>query len=68
MLIYLNERWDAASGGNLELFDPTGKTVVTRVHPLLNRCVIAEVHDEAFHGYQPLRLPSDLPRRSCSVF
>ena len=63
VLFYVNAGWKESWGGELELYDATGKHVVDRVAPAFNRCVIMDVHDSAFHGYQPLRIPSNVTRK-----
>ena len=64
VLFYVNEGWNEAWGGELDLYDGTGSRVVGQVVPAFNRCVIMEVHDRAFHGYEPLRhIPSSVTRK-----
>lgn len=63
VLFYVNAGWQANWGGELDLYDATGTHVVGRVAPAFDRCVIMDVHDSAFHGYQPLRIPSNVTRK-----
>ncbi len=68
VLVYLNEQWDPSWGGNLEMYDTTGSHVVKEVEPIFNRCIIMEVHDRAFHGYRPLRVPKDQTRKTLAAY
>ncbi len=51
VLLYLNEDWDDAYGGHLELWDPTMTRRVKRVAPIANRLVIFRTSDTSFHGH-----------------
>ncbi len=68
VLVYLNANWDPSWGGNLEMYDATGSRVVKEVEPIFNRCIIMEVHDQAFHGYRPLRVPKDNTRKTLAAY
>lgn len=69
VLLFLNPGWDESWGGALELWDRTMRRCVVRVAPLLNRCVIFNVSDGAFHGHpDPLACPPDRTRRSLALY
>jgi len=68
VLYYVNAGWDSSWGGELELYDATGSVIVQKVAPAFNRCVIMEVHDTAFHGYQPLHIPSSVTRKMLASY
>ncbi len=68
VLYYVNADWQPGYGGDLELYDTSGTRVVDKVAPAFNRCVIMDVHDSAFHGYQPLRIPSNVTRKMLASY
>ena len=69
LLIYLNEDWDEAFGGNLELWDERMEACVERVSPLLGRAVIFNTDADSFHGQpEPLACPPDSSRRSVALY
>jgi Rps23 Pro-64 3,4-dihydroxylase Tpa1-like proline 4-hydroxylase len=68
MLLYLNERWEPAWGGELELWDASMSRCETRIAPAFNRCLLIEVHDRAYHGYPRLHLPSGITRKSLTCW
>ena len=68
LLIYLNEIWQPAWQGYLELWSRDMKECRQYIEPKFNRCVIMETHDHAFHGYKELRLPPGVTRRSLASY
>ena len=75
LLLYLNEEWDEAWGGSLELhtdpWRPTHENRITTIPPLANRCVIFETSDRSWHGFRRIALPEDrrhLSRRSFAMY
>lgn len=68
LLIYMNPVWETKWGGVLELWDRDGKAPATSVVPLLNRCIIMEVNDRAFHGYRKLRVPEGISRNAVVAY
>jgi hypothetical protein len=75
LLLYLNEEWDDAWGGALELhtnpwLHPSEDHVET-VSPVFNRCVVFETSDHSWHGFRRIDLPPerrDLSRRSFAMY
>ncbi len=74
LLLYLNEGWNEAWGGNLELWheadvgDPNGEAAVS-VAPLINRMVIFSTTDHSYHGHpQELTCPPDRTRNSIALY
>jgi hypothetical protein len=75
LLLYLNEEWDDAWGGALELhtnpwLHPSEDRVVT-VSPSFNRCVVFETSDHSWHGFRRIDLPPDrrgVSRRSFAMY
>lgn len=68
VLVYLNRDWQAEWGGDLELYDERGSRAVSRVSPAFNRALVMEVHDRAFHGYRPLRVPAGETRKMLAAY
>jgi len=75
LLLYLNDEWDEAWGGALELhtnpWRPPHENHITTIPPLANRCVIFETSDRSWHGFRRIALPEDrrhLSRRSFAMY
>jgi len=68
ILLYLNEVWDDAWGGSLELWDADVKTCVQRFAPVFNRCVVFETSDISFHGVTAIRCPAGVFRHSFAAY
>lgn len=73
LIVYLNEDWDDAWGGALDLYrDAHADEAPARsVSPAFNRCVIFETHDRSWHGFSRIRLPEtrrDVVRRSIALY
>lgn len=62
LIVYLNEGWQDAWGGALELHrDPYDADCdeVVRITPSFNRCVIFETTEHSWHGFERIALPPD---------
>jgi Rps23 Pro-64 3,4-dihydroxylase Tpa1-like proline 4-hydroxylase len=60
VLYYVTPDWDAAHGGNLELW-PEGvgrKRKPTTLHSRFNRMVVMATHDASWHSVSPVRGPA----------
>lgn len=69
LLLYLNKDWDAAYGGNLELWDANMTECVRSIEPIFNRLVIFNSFDKSFHGHpHPLTCPEDRIRKSMAIY
>lgn len=69
LLLYLNEGWDTAWGGDLELWDAEMNACVRRVEPLFNRMVVFSTTEVSFHGHpEPMTCPPDRVRRSLALY
>lgn len=67
LLLYMNPEW-SYKGGELCLFDKTSETIVSKVAPLLNRCVIFLTPGN-IHGHpMPLELPQGVSRQSITTY
>jgi hypothetical protein len=75
LIIYLNEQWEDAWGGSLQLhrdpYEESAEDEIVTVTPLLNRCVIFETSEHSWHGFERIALPpgqAGLSRRSFAVY
>ena len=74
LIIYLNDKWDEAWGGALELHSNPWNPVANqtrRVLPLFNRAVIFETSEVSWHGFSRIELPEDrkaLSRKSFAIY
>ena len=75
LIIYLNDHWDDAWGGSLQLHrdpyrEPEQDEIAT-ITPMRNRCVIFETSERSWHGFERIDLPPGergLSRRSFAVY
>jgi hypothetical protein len=69
ILIYLNEDWDEAWGGELELWATDMSRRETAVPPRLGKMVVFTTDDRSFHGHpEPLRCPENVTRDSIALY
>lgn len=69
LLIYLNEGWDPAWNGALELWDKTMSQPIQKIQPIFNRCVIFKTCEGSYHGHpDPLDCPDEVKRRSLALY
>lgn len=68
LLLFLNRGWQAAWGGQLELWSADMRRCVERIEPGFNRCVIFPVSRTTYHGVTPVRCPSGRPRKSIALY
>ncbi len=65
LLIFLNDGWTEADGGELELWDDEGPVV--EILPVMNRTVIFATSSSSYHGH-PEPLPGPRWRKSLAVY
>jgi len=70
LIVYLNKDWDAAMGGELQLWNEAMTACERSYLPLFNRCVIFNTTETSYHGNpNPVRLPDPADaRRSIALF
>lgn len=69
MIVYLNDDWDEAWGGQLELWDSEMTRAEATVTPNIGNVVIFTCSDISFHGLpDPLTCPPDRFRRSLAFY
>ena len=64
LLIYFNKDWKEAYGGGTELWNADMTVCEKTVEPLFNRCLIFETNEISYHGYDKIRLPEGVTRKS----
>lgn len=68
-LLYLNENWDEAWGGSLELWDARMERAQVAVAPVFNRLVVFSTNRRSYHGHPAeLTCPPDVFRRSIALY
>jgi Rps23 Pro-64 3,4-dihydroxylase Tpa1-like proline 4-hydroxylase len=69
VLLYLNEDWLESYGGNLELWEKDMSQCAHRIQPLINRAVIFNTDEDAYHGHpDKLTCPEDRTRKSIALY
>jgi Rps23 Pro-64 3,4-dihydroxylase Tpa1-like proline 4-hydroxylase len=69
LLLYLNRDWRDEWGGQLELWDTDMTSVVQRIAPVFNRCVVFSTTSFAYHGHpDPLECPEGVTRKSMALY
>ena len=69
VLIYLNDDWEDAHGGQLELWTEDMKERVQSVVPLANRCVMFSTTGQSYHGNpNPIAHPDGRTRKSIALY
>lgn len=73
LIVYLNEDWDSAWGGALNLYrDPRSEEPPAySIAPAFNRCVIFETHEQSWHGFDRIALPETaraITRKSIALY
>jgi Rps23 Pro-64 3,4-dihydroxylase Tpa1-like proline 4-hydroxylase len=68
-LIFLNQNWDPAWHGQLELWPKDLSRPTVSVNPDLNRMAVFTIRDDAFHGVpSPIMCPPDRRRYSLALY
>ena len=69
ILLYLNEGWNDAWNGQLELWDSQMSACRQKISPIFNRLVVFSTTDGSFHGHpEPLSCPADITRNSIALY
>lgn len=69
LIVYLNDDWQDAYGGHLELWDTGMKACEVRVAPHIGRAVVFSTTLDSYHGHpDPLTCPPDRDRRSIATY
>ncbi|MBD1108957.1 2OG-Fe(II) oxygenase [Pelagibacterales bacterium SAG-MED50] len=71
VLIYMNKNWKDEYEGHLELWEinESKQTLLKKISPKFNRCVIFETNEVSFHGHpKPLNIPDGMSRKSLATY
>jgi 2-oxoglutarate-Fe(II)-dependent oxygenase superfamily protein len=69
LILYLNEGWQDAWGGALELWDRDMHGCARRIAPVFNRAAIFNTDETSFHGYPaPITCPVEVTRKSLALY
>lgn len=69
VLIYLNDNWNPAWGGHLELWKTDMSQCAKAIAPELNTMVVFTTDDKSFHGHpHPLGCPENVTRDSIALY
>lgn len=69
LILFLNRDWNAAFGGDLELWDRDVRHCVRRIAPVFNRCVLFRTTEISFHGVpEGVACPDGRSRRSLALY
>lgn len=71
VLVYMNKDWKDDYEGHLELWDfsKNKKTLLEKVSPEFNRCVIFETNEVSYHGHpKQLNTPIGINRKSLATY
>lgn len=69
LLLYLNEGWQDAWQGQLELWNKDVSECRARISPIFNRMVVFSTTDDSYHGHpDPLSCPDDVTRNSIALY
>jgi Rps23 Pro-64 3,4-dihydroxylase Tpa1-like proline 4-hydroxylase len=68
-LLYLNTNWEKQFQGELELWNKDMSICAKKIEPIINRCVIFRITDDALHGSPEKWLaPADYSRLSLAFY
>jgi len=69
LILYLNEGWQEAWGGAIELWDNKMQHCVAKYPPLFNRALIFNTDEKSFHGFpERLTCPDNVSRKSLALY
>lgn len=68
ILVYFNEGWDPAWGGQIELWNRDVTECVRSYDPAFNRCLVFETSEISYHGVPEVRCPEGVVRRSFAAY
>jgi Rps23 Pro-64 3,4-dihydroxylase Tpa1-like proline 4-hydroxylase len=64
LLIFFNKDWKEEYGGHTELWNADMTHLDKKVFPAMNRCLIFETNEISYHGYDKVKLPEGVTRKS----
>jgi 2OG-Fe(II) oxygenase superfamily len=68
-ILYVNDGWDEAWGGQLEFWDAEVKSRSQAIAPIGNRLVVFSTSERSWHGHpDPLQTPPGITRKSIALY
>lgn len=67
IIIYLSDDWHISNGGNTQLYDKSGKNIITEVKYKTNRAVIFLHTPYSFHGVSRIAMPTENSRKTLYI-
>ncbi len=64
LLVFFNKDWKDAYGGGTEMWNADMTKLEKMVLPNFNRCVIFETNEISYHGYDKIKIPENVSRKS----
>jgi hypothetical protein len=64
LLIFFNKDWKEEYGGHTELWNADMTNLDKKVFPAMNRCLIFETNEISYHGYDKIKVPENVTRKS----
>jgi hypothetical protein len=69
LLVYLNEEWQDAWNGNIELWSADARERIFSLSPRLGHALLFETNDISYHGHpDPLECPEGVFRKSIALY
>ena len=69
LLVYLNEDWQDAWNGNIELWSADARERIFALAPRLGQALLFETNDISYHGHpDPLECPEGVFRKSIALY
>jgi len=69
LILYLNDGWQPAWGGDIEFWDSGMKQCLSKYPPRLNHAMIFKTDERCFHGFpEPLACPEGETRKSLALY
>ena len=66
-ILFVNRSWDRSWGGELELYDATGRQCLKRIEPQFNRLVLFAPSDISYHAVAQVASAAEV-RKTLAVF
>ncbi|MDZ4757070.1 MAG: 2OG-Fe(II) oxygenase [Bacteroidota bacterium] len=64
LLVFFNKDWKDEYGGGTEMWNADMTKLEKVVLPNFNRCVIFETNEISYHGYDKIKIPENISRKS----
>ncbi|MBC7381619.1 MAG: 2OG-Fe(II) oxygenase [Bacteroidia bacterium] len=64
LLLFFNKDWKEEFGGHTELWNADMTNLDKKIFPAYNRCLIFETNEISYHGYNAIKVPEGVTRKS----